>query len=320
MCKQAQCVVFCLASGLFGCAQSERSIGNLTPGRGGSFTIVTVPSSYENQDILQRQAKWIRENVDQMNTILVVHTGDITQDNTEAEWSRAEASMRQLDGVVPYVVLAGDHESFVKQGEHVGQRYTSVLNKHFGVSHYRDKSWYGGHLDNASDNMFLLLDADGMKFLVLALEFAPRDAVLEWANDVVREHADCRVIVVTHSFIYTPESQMNFKLNPLKYDQDNTDRDEMWEKFVSRHSNIFLVLSSHYFGVRRETSIGKNGNHVHQVMASYLDEEHKLDGWLRVIRLRPRRDKIEFRTYSPVLDKWLTDEANQFELAYPMGR
>lgn len=283
-----------------------------------SFTIIQLPSSHHNQDILACQMKWIAENVNKMKTVLVIHTGDMVQKNTEQEWIRIDKSLRRLDGVVPYLVAAGNHESFVKEGKHRGKRDTTIFNKHIPVSRFSDKTWYGGHFESGSENMFFLLNIQGVKFLFLSIEFAPRDKVLDWANKAVSEHKDCRTIVVTHSYTYSGESRINFKLNPLKYDQNNTDRDEMWERFVSKHRNIFLVLSAHYFGVRRETSIGNNGNRVHQVMASYLDDEHKLQGWLRIIRFLPEQGSIRFRTYSPVLNKSLTDEQNQFEFKYEM--
>ena len=167
--------------------------------------------------------------------------------------------------------------------------------------------------------MFFLMDIEGMKFLLLSTEFAPRIEVLDWANKVVSEYDDRRTIVVTHSYIQSADSKFNFKLDPLKYNQENTNRDEMWERFVSKHQNIFLVLSSHYFAVRRETSIGKNGNKVHQVMACYLNDQDKLKGWLRIAKFCPKQNKIQFRTYSPVLNKSLADEQNQFELEYKMN-
>jgi predicted phosphodiesterase len=283
------------------------------------FTIAIVSSSYEDQDILARQAKWIQENVEKMGIVLVIHTGDAVQNNTRQEWDRVSESMSMFEGVVPYLLVAGNHESFVNEGKHVSNRDTTMLNKYMPVSRYSDKTWYGGCMDGGSENMFFSMDIEDMKFLLLSIEFAPRVEVLDWANKVVSEHKDHRTIVVTHSYLQSADSKFNFKLDPLKYNKENTNRDEMWERFVSQHQNIFLVLSSHYFAVRRETSIGKNGNMVHQVMACYLNDEDKLKGWLRIAKFCPKQDKIRFTTYSPLLDKSLTGEQNQFELEYKMN-
>ena len=168
--------------------------------------------------------------------------------------------------------------------------------------------------------MFFLFDVAGTRLLVLSIEFAPRVEILEWANKIVSQHPDRQVHVVTHSYTLSADSKLNFKLDPLKYSQANTNREEIWERFISKHANIFLVLSSHHFAVRRETSISDHGSPVHQVMASYLDDKHKTQGWLRIVRFLPQQGKIRFRTYSPVLDRHLSDAQNQFELDYSGGR
>jgi hypothetical protein len=51
-------------------------------------------------------------------------------------------------------------------------------------------------------------------------------------------------------------------------------------------------------------------------MASYLDDEHRMQGWLRIARFLPQQGKVQFRTYSPVMDRYLSDTQNQFELEY----
>jgi hypothetical protein len=320
MALTARSVRVCFVLGILVCSVSGLTTAQSAPqGQDKSFSIVVIPSGYDNQDILAEQIKWIRENASELGMALVIHTGDAVKDNTEQEWTRVSESISRLDGVVPYLLAAGNHESFVTEGRHGPNRDTTMFNRYMPVSRYSDKPWYGGCMHGGSENMFFLLDVQGMKFLVISVEFAPRVEVLSWANKVVSEHADRKTIVVTHSYTLSGNSKLNFKLDPLKYNRENTNRDEMWERFVSRHRNIFLVLSSHYFAVRRETSIGKNGNKVHQVMASYLDGEHKLDGFFRIARIIPEQGKIKFRTYSPLLDKSLIDGQNQFELEYEMN-
>lgn len=58
--------------------------------------------------------------------------------------------------------------------------------------------------------------------------------------------------------------------NPHAYkilDKDCNDGEEMWEKFVKKHENIFMVLSGQIMGkgVGRLTSRGDHGNDVHQL-------------------------------------------------------
>jgi hypothetical protein len=282
------------------------------------FSIIEIPGNYYDFSILPKQTKWIVENVEKMNIAVVIHTGDVTKDNTEQEWARVDEALSGLDGVVPYLVAAGNHDSFPGTGK-PRDRNTAMFNKHLPISRFQSNSLYGGHFEDGSENMYYLLNAAEMKFLILSLEFASREEVLEWANKVTSRYSDRRTIVVTHAYTYAGESRFNFMWHPLHVNQNNSDRAEIWDRFVRKHENIFLVLSGHYLGQRRETSIGDNGNKVHQVLANYLAEDVQNGGWLRIIKFMPAEGRIEFKTYSPIFDKYFTDDRNQFQVEYEMS-
>ena len=104
-----------------------------------------------------------------------------------------------------------------------------------------------------------------MKFLVITLEFKPRDETLVWANKVVAAHPDYRIIVVTHSYLTRKKGQLS---GVDHYGVKGNSGKSIWEKLVSQHKNIFLTLSGHDME-NQLTSQGKHGNEVHQVQADY---------------------------------------------------
>ena len=198
---------------------------------------------------------------------------------------------------------------------------TRKFNEYFPVSHFQEQPWYGGHFRDTNDNSYQLFSGEGMKFLVVCLEFGPRDEVLTWAGTVIAEHPDYRVIVVTHCYMYGDNTRVGpgDDGSPEKMGggpQDN-DGEEIWAKLISRYRNIFLVLSGHEInpGVGRLTSTGDNGNPVHQLLANY---QTMGGGYLRVMKFVPAENRIEVRTYSPLRDKYLDDAYNQFTLDYDM--
>ena len=65
----------------------------------------------------------------------------------------------------------------------------------------------------------------------------------------------------------------------------------------------------------RLASTGDHGNTVHQIMADYESLRGGGSGYLRLVEFQPDGTSVQFRTYSPVLDQYLTDDANQFTLA-----
>ena len=102
---------------------------------------------------------------------------------------------------------------------------------------------------------------------------------------------------------------------------DSNDGEDIWEKLVRKHKNIFLVLSGHVCGdgTGTLTSQGDHGNIVHQLLADYQDATpNGGNGWLRILRFSPRNDKIHVRTYSPWLNA-MSQAADQcFDLDYDM--
>jgi hypothetical protein len=287
------------------------------------FTIIALPDTQTYcalfPEIYLAQTQWIRDQVDHLNIVGVVHEGDVTEHNVEKQWKRADTAMSVLDGVVPYCMNIGNHD-LGSTGE--DGRDTRLFNEHFGVERFQSEPWYGDHYGKGNENAFYLVDAAGMSFLILCLEFAPRDKVLAWADGVVWEHERHRVVLVTHCYMYNDDTRVSKtdRFGPHAYSWGGNNGDEIWDKFVRKHENIFLVLSGHITepGVGRLTSTGDHGNRVHQILANYQSHENGGNGWLRIMRFEPARDKIVVTTYSPSLDDHARDERNEFQLDYPM--
>ena len=309
-----------------------------------SFSIVVLPDtqyySLYYPQIFMSQTTWTRKNSNAMNIVGVVHEGDITHRNSEKEWVRANEALGILDEVVPYYLAIGNHDI----GPHgrARNRDTHLFNKYFPISRFEGKPWYGGHFTAkkegtfyflkkwwyglpskaGNENAFYFLTAGRMRFLLLCLEFGPRNEVLDWANKVVSEHKERRTIVVTHCYLNFDDTRVGKgdESNPHEYGCGGNDGEEIWEKFVRKHENIFLVLSGHILGdgLGRLTSNGDHGNKVHQILANYQMKENGGNGWLRTMKFIPEENRILVRTYSPVLNNYATDDQNHFELDYQM--
>lgn len=316
--------IYCLAIGILCLTAGCSTLRSVRSERGESFCIVALPDtqlySESHPEIFVAQTQWIKDHRDERSIVFVVHEGDITNNNSEEQWRNADRAMSILDGVVPYLLAMGNHDLGPAGG--AGTRDSSVFNTFFRVSRFGKQPWYGGHFGDNNDNAYGYFTAGGMKFLVLALEFGPRDDVLDWANDVVSRHRDRRVIVVTHCYMYSDDTLVgkDDSWSPDSYGWGGNNGEKMWEKFVRKHRNIFLVLSGHILndGRGRLTSTGDHGNHVHQVLANYQMKDNGGNGWLRIMKFVPDENRIYVSTYSPWLKTYATDEDNQFELDYEM--
>jgi hypothetical protein len=269
------------------------------------------------------QTRWIATHRDAENIAFVLHEGDVTDLNTEGEWLRGRAAMRVLDGVVPYAISPGNHDGLAQR-----VNLTERFNRHFALTDYERLPTFGGVFEAGKlDNGYHFFSAGGVDWMVLVLEFGPRDVVLTWANEVVAAHPERRVIVLTHAHLYpddTLQGAPEHQGNPTANGRQNNGT-HVWEKLLRRHANIAFVFNGHSVilpnagvpgqedQVGRLVGVGDAGNRIFQIAADYQSRPLGGGGFMRIVRFFPDRDAFSVQTYSPYLEQHLTDEPNQFE-------
>jgi Calcineurin-like phosphoesterase/Stigma-specific protein, Stig1 len=285
------------------------------------FSIILLPDTQyytdhmvdDDNNIYYKQTQWIVDTKDQYNTKFVIHLGDITNRNLDFEWDIASKAHQTLDDAdVPYSIMPGNHDySPINPLSRGGTK----LNQYFGVDRFQSKPWYGGSFQGRSENNYTLFNGGDSQFMVLSLEHAPRKDALCWANNVISEHPDHRVIIVTHCYL---THGANYASCANGYDVIGGSGATVWDELVSRHSNIFMVLSGHVGDSEYRADIGINGNIVHQILTDYQFEvpcsagsfdlcdnhcgtsESTGNGWLRRLVFSPSNDTIGIETYTVV--------------------
>jgi hypothetical protein len=284
-----------------------------------SFAVVILPDtqyySKRYPDTYYKQARWIVDNQSTLNIKFAIHLGDITDDNWREQWEVADKAHRILDKAnVPYSMTHGTHD--MSQTSTGVLRDTSTYNKYFGPARFKGKKWYGGHMGATNDNNYTFFEAAGLKFLVVSLEYAPRDEALAWANELIEQYEDRRVIVVTHCYqemSKVGETGGGGHLNncATEFNLEGNGGDTVWEKLISKRKNIFMVLSGHVNDVEHEIRTGDSGCEVHEILTDYqaeMSEIHKKkgktkmeksgNGWLRILQFDPKENKIHVSSFS----------------------
>src|SRR4029079_905629 len=201
------------------------------------------------------QTAWIVAEHAAGNIAFVLHEGDIVDNDLASQWTNASHSLHMRDGIVPYVVSAGNHD-YCCDGWPT-DRAKTMINGYFPVSSFAGRPSFKGTFEtDRIENSAHLLDVPGGagQWLVLSLEFGPRNAVLAWADGLAKQYADTPTIVVTHAYLYDddtrydhvarPSQQWNPHSYPIGADgNDANDGEEMWQKLVLGNSNIKFVLS-----------------------------------------------------------------------------
>ncbi len=295
------------------------------------FTIVALPDTqYYSENYPQTftaQTQWIVNNASTLNIQAVVGLGDIVQTATNAwEYQNADTSVKLLDNAkIPYFLAIGNHDYSNFQDASGRTSETTNFNVYFGPSRYQNYSWYKGQYPPGSnENFYGILTINGKSYLFLILEFYPRDAAVAWAQSVIAANPGAEVIVVTHAYIATDSTRVSLcdDINAQAYNvgADN-DGESLWKKFVSQSSQISLILNGHFTdssgqGVGRRIDLGVKGNIINQILSDYQDLANGGNGYLRILTFHPSLNTIDVKTYSPTLNAYFTDSANQFTVQW----
>jgi len=295
------------------------------------YSIAVIPDQQCMTDwqpeMLYGMYQWIADNVEKENMQMVINVGDITNYPNDLQWERSKYAYDLLQNKVPYIAVPGNHDYGT-----TSYRDTTKMNAYFPLSMFKEMETYGGsysednNLPDDVANTWQEFEINGNKYLVLALEFGPRDSVLTWASNVVNAHPNHQVIVVTHAYMnsdgtlldgsdpFLPSSYTSL----IQEDQEApNDPDAMWEKFVKNHENIIMVLSGHigYRNIVMRTDTGVHGNEVKQILIDAQNEDPRLD-MVAMLNFSNEGQDVEVTYYCPSKGKYMNYE-NQFTMNLP---
>ena len=221
--------------------------------------------------------KWLVDNKDKKNIQWVFGVGDITENNgrpsnsSMLEWEIAKAAITQLDAAgMNYSVILGNHD-------YRGDTTTAPFNQYFADPNddFYTKRVSGYYEEGKLNNYYMNFEVAGVKYMMLGLEYGPTDSVLEWASQVVEANPERRVIVTTHAYMFRDGTTLDAndvvppnKTGEITDASSKNNGDMMWDKFVSQHRNILMVLSGHdpYSNIAFRQDRGVNGNLVSQFL------------------------------------------------------
>lgn len=289
--------------------QLEWTTDNTQPG---DYSIVVIPDqqvmSGHYPDKLDDVYRWIAENAEKENIKFAINLGDITDYNSETEWVLSQQALAEIQGVVPYSFVPGNHEYFIPGSyKYAGYGYRNLteMNKYFG-NIYDQQAEFGGSYDGGVENTWHEFEACGNKYLVFAFEYAPRDSVLAWASEIIEAHPNHQVILSTHGYLQADGVRMPTATYGFLYEEGKEDPNsaqEMWDEFVSQHENIIMVLCGHIStdNIVSRVDNGVNGNPVLQMLIDGQDVDHLFrgTGFLALMRFNASGEQMEVTYFSP---------------------
>ena len=262
---------------------------------------------------------------------------------TTLEIPTARKGYEMIEGKVPLSVVPGNHDydamwtdanhppaAVVKSAADVGMLHAGGLDNFrslFGADQplFKGRDWYVASHDGGADSA-QIFSAGGYSFLHIGLQFDAPNSSLEWAAKVIAEHPGLPTIISTHDYLDNDGRRVS---NPMidnhAVDPEDNNPQMVWDKLISQHDQIFLVLCGHEHGQAMRIDANEAGHPVWQVLADYQDRGQtakdagvKLqpgegigDGWLRLMRfdMAPATPTIRVRTYSTHYKKQSSDTA-----------
>ena len=300
------------------------------------YSIVIIPDqqvmTYYYPEKLTNMYEWIADQIEPENVQMVLNLGDMTETNSNSDWTRAKAAYDIIAGKVPFMFVPGNHDYEGGGANQSSSRDSANMNTYFPLSMFREMETYGGAysedkgIADDSSNTWQTFEVNGNKYLLVALEFGPRDSVLAWAGDVIAAHPDHQTIILTHGYLDGDASHLTGSGAPSSYKFTHSetdpcnDGDGVWDKLVSKHENIVMVLSGHIGvdNVVTNTRIGDNGNEVKEFLidGQWLDRDLDGVGLVAMMNFSNNGQTVEFTYYCTDKGKYM-NTVNQFTFTLP---
>ena len=215
-----------------------------------------APEGTRGKNLVKGLYRWILDNAEEKKIAHVFGLGDMTELVSDpAEWKVVDEAVHQLDGKVPYTVVRGNHDhpvNFLAAFDR--EPYASTFEGHYETKRLM--------------SAYKTFSVCGVDYLVLILDYGPKDEALEWADGVLAKYPNHRVIVTTHSYLHWNGEPMTAEVNNTFCTKLVNSGAEIWDKVLRKHKNVFMVCSGHCGSeyVVHSKSVGDNGNRVINIM------------------------------------------------------
>ncbi|MDX3451500.1 Tat pathway signal sequence domain protein [Streptomyces sp. ME02-8801-2C] len=254
------------------------------------FTLAVMPDTqylFDGPSIdrapVEASLRYLLEHGRDENIVFLSHLGDLTQNGAAPEIAAIGEAFRLLDRRgVGYSVLAGNHD--VKSST-TDQRGASPYLDVFGPERFKGKKTFGGASADGY-NTFHVFQAGGREWLVLALDWRLSDKGYAWAKDVLAKHPTLPVILTTHELVVEDDSLSDYG-------------QQLWDRLIADHDQIFLTLNGHYWPAGRATRRNAAGHDVELHLTNYQNRYFGGAAMIRLYRFDLDRNTIDVETVSP---------------------
>ena len=250
---------------------------------------------------------------------VVLFMGDMVDTNNATQWAvAAEATARLTAAGIKWIPALGNHDANTDR--------STLMNTYLTAGSWIGGYYQAGHLENTWSKITI----SGHQWLILSLEFGPRDDVVTWANSIIKANPTLPTIIVTHAYLYYDGNLYTNGLYqyyaPASYvwtpSQGCNDGASLWTKLISGNSNIKFVFCGHTFppsgyGTAERTTARSDSTLCHQMLQDFQELSPNGQSWVRELSFDYTNNLVYVSTYSPLLSTAMTTSDEQFVLTMP---
>ena len=222
---------------------------------------------------------WLAAHATERRYVGLAQVGDISADGTVAStWMVSHMFLDQIVAAMPTWIATGNHD-----GTHDG------ASSEFTAAYPLSARSYLTSLDGeTSENAWGTVAISGETWLVISLEWGPRDSILTLAGAVLAANPTTPAIIVVHAYLASDGALFDWSgrhemYNPHQstFPDGHTPNDggEIWRKLVELHSNVKLVLCGHDIGPRATLKqVRSDGSWCWAVLCGHADDRIEYAG------------------------------------------
>jgi hypothetical protein len=269
-----------------------------------SFSIIQISDtqylSALYPDLFTNLTTWISQNSQYYNIKMVVHTGDIVDDNSQSyQWVNANESMSiLLNSGIPYSWCAGNHDQL---NHNVNTSWNGSKYLAFNGSFSKLNSFWVEDMYD-SKNTAVKLAIGNFPFVIINIEYHANSSVLIWVRSLLNKASGSNVILATHSYLNNSQG--------YGYGGDYKWEDSL-RTLLNEHPNVFLTISGHD-NLGNSANMTRVGNREEIFFNRQGMENWKGSASARIYTFNIASMEVSVKTYVTYTQSFLTDGFNQF--------
>jgi hypothetical protein len=282
-----------------------------------SFTVIhlgdTQSLSADYPNAFNSLTKWIVDfsSTPTANLKMVIHTGDIQDGNTAAQWTEANDSMSLLlNNSVPYVWTMGNHDltpQGVANSATIAEKWAA-----FNTTVAKEKAYWADSLygkNTAAKFSFTSSDLKCYSFMVIDLEYDANSTTISWMENLIRNNPDYNVIIGTHEY---KNQTGGYQYAP----GDSGAWSYAFSSILDKYPQIFMTMNGHqHYQKTPYSNISVVNGRIEEM---FNPQDYGLDSALaRIYRFNLKNNRITVETVNTNNKNYLADYWNSLNLAIP---